>query len=49
MRPIKIKGYKHKAGRLEKVSTARSVSDKIREKKSQKAKPVRRGHPSSGG
>jgi hypothetical protein len=49
VRPIRIKGYKAKAGRLVKVSTARSVSDKIREKKSKKARPVRRGHPSSGG
>jgi hypothetical protein len=36
VRPIRIKGYKAKAGRLVEVSTARSVSDKIREKKSKK-------------
>jgi hypothetical protein len=38
----KIKGYKIKDGKLVKQSTARSVSDKIREKKSTKQKPVKR-------
>lgn len=37
-RPIAIKGYKLKDGKLVKVSTARSVSDKIRERKSKRVK-----------
>jgi hypothetical protein len=38
----KIKGYDYKDGKLIKKSSARSVSDKIREKKSTKQKPVKR-------
>ncbi len=44
IRPIAIpKGFKlNKDGKLVKTSIARSVSDKIRERKSKKTKPVRR-------
>ncbi len=42
-RPIAIpKGFKIKDGKIVKTSTARSVSDKIRERKSKKTKPVRK-------
>lgn len=37
-RKTAIKGYKLKDGKLIKVSTARSVSDKIREKHSKKVR-----------
>lgn len=40
-RPITIKGYKLKDGKLMKVSTARSASDRIRQRKSKRVKVAR--------
>jgi hypothetical protein len=42
-RVIQIKGYRIKDGKLVKISTARDVSAKLRERGSKKVRVVRKG------
>lgn len=41
-RPVAIKGFRLKDGKLVRVSAARSVSDKIKERKSKQVRAARR-------